>query len=271
MARLSAGILSCCWVLLLLAGCRAAVGPGGEPQTQAPRLTAAEPLWRYLAVRRDRFRDLKGMARVRVTTTDRSVALDQVVVVLRGFEAMRLEGLGPVGQPLFLLIVRDRRFWLYTPQENQLISGAATARNFSRVFEVSIAPATLQYVLGGDVPLSRLPKTGSMTYLSGRHLYLWQGQPGGQVQDYRIWFDPRSWQPVRLEITQPFGDVALAVHYADFQVLDDVRLPYRITIEQPFANRYVDWKYTDVQLNTGVSRALFQMRVPEGTEWVEVE
>jgi outer membrane lipoprotein-sorting protein len=270
MARLSAGILSCCWVLLLLAGCRAIFEPGGEQPTQAPTLTA-EPLWQYLAARRDRFRDLKGMARVRVTTPDRSMALENVVVVLRGAEAMRLEGLGPAGQPLFLLIARDQRFWLYAPQDNQLISGAATARNFSRLFEVFIAPATLQYVLGGDVPLSKFPESGSMTYLPGRNLYLWQGQPAGQVQDYRLWFDSRSWQPVRIEVTQPFGDVVLEVRYADFQVVAELRLPYRITIGQPFADRYVDWQYTDVQLNTGVSQTLFQMRVPEGTEWVELE
>lgn len=271
MARLIAGVLSCCWVFFGLAGCRTMLGPGDDQQPPALLLTAAEPLWQSLAARRDRFRDLKGLARVRITTAERSVALENVVVILRGLEAMRLEGLGPAGQPLFLLITRDKRFWFYTPQEDRLISGTATARNLSRLFEMSIAPATLQRVLVGDVPLARLPETGNLRYLSGRNLYLWEGQPAGYAQEYRIWFDAWSWQPVHVDITQPFGDVVLDVRYDDFQALDEIRLPHRITIDHPGAEQYVSWQYTDVQLNTGVSPTLFHMRVPAGTEWIELE
>jgi outer membrane lipoprotein-sorting protein len=271
MVRLSSGALSLCGLLLVLAGCRTALGPWRDLPPPASILSTAEPVWQQLASRRRSFHNLKGLARVRFSTPTQNLSIEEMVVVLQGFDAMRLEGIGPLGQPLFLLITNGQRFSLYTPQDARLVSGTASAQNLSRLFGMALAPATLQYLLLGDVPLATLPGGGELAYLSRSNLYLWEGRPPEQFQDYRIWFEPYRLQPVRVEVTQPYGDPVLRVQYEDFQQFGDVALPQRITIEQPLADRRVVWHYTDVRLNPGVSPTLFRLHAPVGTERIELD
>jgi hypothetical protein len=271
MVRLSSGALSLCGLLVLLAGCRTPLGTWEKLPPPASVLSTAEPIWQQLATRRRTFHTLKGLAQVRLDTTTRRVTVEDMVVVLQGFDAMRLEGIGPFGQPMFLLISDSQRFSLYTPQDARLISGPASAQNVSRLFGLAVPPAVLQYVLIGDVPLAPLPVAGRLAYLSYHNLYVWEGQEPEQLQDYRVWFEPYHLHPVRFEVAQPSGEIVLQVRYEDFQQLDAFTFPYRITIVQPLADRRVVWHYNEVELNAGVSPALFRMRVPAGTGRVELE
>ena len=194
-----------------------------------------------------------------------------MVVVLQGFDALRLEGVGPLGQPLFLLVSDGLRFSLYAPREARLISGTASAENFSRLFGLALEPATLQYVLAGDVPLPEPPASGTFTYLPARNLYVWKGQDPEHLEDYQIWFEPYDLNPVRFEVERPPGEVILRVQYESFQRLHNLTFPYRITIEQPLAERRVVWHYSEVQLNVEVSPTLFRVSVPTGTERIELD
>lgn len=269
MTRQSSGALSLGGLLLLLVGCGTTFGPWAELPPPVSVLSTAEPVWQQLTTRRHTFQNLKGLARVRLHTATQSVTVEDMVVVLQDFEAMRLEGIGPFGQPGFLLIADNQRFSLYTPQDARLISGTASADNLSRLLGIALTPVALQYMLIGDVPLLTLPKAGGLMYLAGHNLYRWEGT--GIEGDYRIWFEPYDLQPVRFEIVNPFGETVLQVQYEDFLPLGNFTLPHRIMIEQPLAERRIVWHYTDVQLNTKVSAALFRMRVPPGTRRVDLE
>ena len=269
MVRLSCGALSLWGLLWLLAGCRTPLGPWQDLPPPPSILTSAEPVWQQLATRRSRLHDLKGLAQLRLVTPLHKVTIEEMVVVLQGLTAMRLEGIGPFGQPLFLLIADAQRFALYYPQESRLVSGAASAQNLARLLGVELAPTTLHYVLTGDVPLTSLPVTGTFAYLPHHNLYTWSGRES--QQDYRIWFEPYHLQPVRFEVAQPSGEVVLRVQYEDMQPLGEVMLPYRIVIVQPLTQRRLIWHYTDLQLNSGASPALFRMRVPAGTQRVEID
>ncbi|MEE8304337.1 MAG: DUF4292 domain-containing protein [Candidatus Tectomicrobia bacterium] len=272
MVRLSYGVLSFCSLLcLLLAGCRTTYGPWEKRPPPTTILSTAEPVWQQLVARRHVFQNLKGLARVRFVTPEQGITVDDMVVVLQGFDALRLEGIGPLGQPLFLLVSDGLRFSLYAPREARLISGTASAENFSRLFGLALEPATLQYVLAGDVPLPEPPASGTFTYLPARNLYVWKGQDPEHLEDYQIWFEPYDLNPVRFEVEHPPGEVILRVQYERFQRLHNLTFPYRITIEQPLAERRVVWHYSEVQLNVEVSPTLFRVSVPTGTERIELD
>ena len=271
MVRLSSGARSLCLLLLFCAGCRAPLGPWAALPPPTPVLATADAVWQQLLQRRQTFQSLKGLARVHLDITAQRLTVEEMVVVLQGLDGMRLEGIGPFGQPSFLMIADRQRFALYTPQEARLISGTASAENVSRLFGIALAPMVLHYLLIGDIPLATFPDNGSFTYHRRHNLYVWEGKGAEGWQDYRVWFEPYHLQPVRFEVAQPFGDVVLQVQYEDFQTSGTMTLPYRVIIEQPLADRQVIWQYTDVQLNTEVSPALFRMRVPPGTQQVELE
>jgi len=228
-------------------------------------------VWEHLAARRQTLDNLKGLARVQLRASIRDATLEDAVVVLQRFEAIRLEGIGPVGQPLFLLIADAQQLSLYAPQEGRLLEGVASAENLMRLFGIAVTPTALQYVLAGDVPLATLPTTGEFVYRSRDNLYLWKGQVSSQPQVYRIWFEPYDLQPVRFEMEDFGGQLVLQIWYEEFQRFNGFMVPYRITLLQPQVGRRVVWQYKEVQLNTGVTPALFHMRVPMGTTRVKLE
>jgi len=271
MARLTCGALSLAIVLLGVAGCQSIPNPWRGLPPPATLLTSAAPVWEQLALRRQRFDDLKGLASVQLQAAAQNATLDDAVVVLWHFEAIRLEGIGPIGQPLFLLIADSQHLALYAPQEGRLLTGAASADNLMRLFGIAVTPTALQYVLMGDVPLTTLPNTGAFAYRVRENLYLWQGQVPPQPQSYRIWFEPYDLHPVRFEMDDASGQLLLQVWYEEFQRFEGFMVPYRITLVQPAVGRRVVWQYKDVQLNTGVPPALFRMRVPGGVVRVAIE
>src|SRR5712691_13113344 len=172
MVRLICGALSLGTMLLWLAGCQSIPNPWrGLPHPPTP-LSSAKPVWEHLAARRQTLANLKGLARVRLRVALRDATLEDAVVVLQRFEAIRLEGIGPVGQPLFLLIADAQQLSLYAPQEGRLLTGVASAENLLRLFGIAVTPTALQYVLLGDVPLVTLPTAGAFAYRERENLYL---------------------------------------------------------------------------------------------------
>ena len=271
MTRLVCGALSLGTLLLWLAGCHSIQNPWQELPPPPTPLSSVAPVWEHLAARRQALDNLKGLAQVRLRGSVRDATLDDAVVVLQGFEAIRLEGIGPLGQPLFLLIADSHQLSFYAPQEGRLLTGAASAENLLRLFGIAVTPTALQYVLVGDVPLATLPTTGDFVYRSRDNLYLWKGQVPSQPQVYRIWFEPYDLHPVRFEMEDAKGQLILQVWYEAFQRINGFMVPYRITLVQPVVGRRVVWQYKEVQLNAGVTPELFRMRVPVGTTRLAIE
>lgn len=273
MVRLVCGTLSLGMVLLWVAGCQSIRNPWQGLPPPATLLARAEPVWEHLAARRQGFDTLRGLARVDLRAGTRNGTLDDAVVMLQRFEAIRLEGYGPLSQLLFLLIADKHQLSLYAPQEGRLLTGAASAENLMRLFGIALTPSVLQYILMGDVPLVTLPTAGEFAYRARDNLYLWQGQMPPAPQSYRIWFEPYDLQPVRFEMEDVRGQLVLQVQYEDFQRLNGYMMPYRITVVQPAAGRRVVWQYKDaLEINASLSQERFRMPAPPlGTARVEIE
>jgi outer membrane lipoprotein-sorting protein len=272
MMRLSFGVRSFAILLgLLLTGCSVQQGTWGSRPPPSTILSTVQPAWRHLVARRRIFQNLKGLARVRFESPEQAMTIGNVVAVLRGSEALRLEGVGPLGQPLFLMVAHDMRFLLYMPRQARLVSGTASAENLSRLFGLAVAPEVLRYVLIGDVPLAQLPSAGEFKYLPADNLYIWSGHDPEHLYDYRVWFDPYRLNPVRFEMAQPPIGVVLRVQYEGFQRLQQMAVPYHITIEQPLAEHRVVWHYREIQLNAEVPASLFHIIPPAGTERIELD
>src|SRR6266446_3160311 len=134
MVRLICVALSLGTLLLWCAGCRSISNPWQGLPPPTTLLSRVDPVWEHLAARRQTLDNLKGLAHVQLRASTRDVTLEDAVVVLQRFEAIRMEGIGPVGQPLFLLIADAQQLSLYVPQEGRLLAGAASAENLMRLF-----------------------------------------------------------------------------------------------------------------------------------------
>ena len=268
MGRLSRNAISFAACLFLLCGCGSLrlFSPFKPPPPPLPASIPAEPFWEQLAERRNALQNLKGLAQVQAHTDERRVALDDVVVVLRHAEALRLEGIGPFGQPLFLFITDGEWLALHMLRDNRLVVGPASARNFERLFGIAVTPDSLLRTLLGDIPLDPLPAAGDLAHLEDERLYMWESTPTGAALNYRVWFDPQGLHPVRFEMEDADGAVMMRINYGDFQRHGDVLLPARIEVVEPTTQRQALWRYTDVQLNTDVPADLFRVQPPPQTE-----
>lgn len=264
-------LLSLSMVLALHSGCGGPLSSRSQLPPPQPIFSSLEPIWQHLVLRRETYQDLKGVARLRLHTATGGGTLDNVAVVLGHFDALRLEGIGPFGQLVFLFVSDGQRFSFYVPQERRVISGPASTQQFIPRFGLAVEPKVLPSLLLGDVPLRTLPKAGTLTYHAADNLYVWEGIDPLRPWQYRIWFDPYRLFPVRFEAAELSGKVVLQVAYEDFRRLEGFLLPYRITITQPLTEQRVIWHYHEVQLNTGVTPALFRLRVPPGVEQVELQ
>jgi hypothetical protein len=234
-------------------------------------LSGVAPIWQHLQVRRTVYANLKGLAQFQIQTARGGGSLDDVAVVLQHFEAIRLEGFGPFGQVVFLLVSDGQRFSFYLPHERRVLSGPVSTPQLVRLFGLRVAPRTLPYVLVGDVPLPTFPDTGRFRYLEADGLYLWEGEVPQEPWWYRIWFDPYRLLPVRFDLTTPADETVLQVTYEDFRRIGGITMPYRITLVQPDVARRVIWHYREVRINTDVAPALFHLRLPPGIERVELD
>ena len=261
MGRLSRNSISLAVCLFLLCGCGSVrLFSPPPPAPSLPAAVPAAPFWERLAERRSALENLKGLARVQARTDRGRVALDDVVVVVRRAQALRLEGIGPFGQPLFLFVTNGENLALFMIRENRLLLGRASRGNFERLFGIGVAPQALLRVLLGDIPLSPLPTNGELAYRESERLYLWEGTQAGPHPKYRVWFDPQEGYPVRFEMQDESGAVVMQVSYGDFQPQGGHLLPARIDVVEPATQRRAAWQYTDVQLNTELSADLFRVR-----------
>lgn len=171
--------------LICAAGCAPKVltlpSPGGTPLPNAAALHA----------------DISKACRgIRTLTAELGLsgrAADQriggrAVVGFASPDAMRLEGLAPIGQPAFILVSRGGRATLLLPRDARVLTGANAGEILGALTGVALGPADLQAILTGCVAPSAQVASGLeqndwviLTLEGGATLYL-QRVRGGALE-----------------------------------------------------------------------------------------
>jgi hypothetical protein len=73
---------------------------------------------------------------------------------------MRLEGVAPFGQPVFILAARDAEAVLWLPRDRRVLRGSQAEEILGALTGVALAPADLQAVLTGCVAPASRPIAG---------------------------------------------------------------------------------------------------------------
>jgi hypothetical protein len=85
----------------------------------------------------------------------------RAVVGFESPDAMRLEGVAPIGQPAFILVSRRGNATLLLPREDRVLKGANAGDILGALTGVTLAPADLQAILTGCVVPSPKVASGS--------------------------------------------------------------------------------------------------------------
>jgi outer membrane biogenesis lipoprotein LolB len=107
----------------------------------------------------------------------------RAVVGFESPDAMRLEGLAPIGQPAFILVSRDGNATLLLPRDDRVLTGANAGDILGALTGVALAPADLQAILTGCVTPEPTVASGSerdgwmiLELEGGATLYLRRGR-----------------------------------------------------------------------------------------------
>jgi len=175
---------------------------------------------------------------------------------------LRVETLGPWGQPSLTLVVNEGAFFLYSRQDNRYVKGEATARNLSRLVSVPVKPEDLFAFLSGQPPI--LPfhraKIRASTKEGGWVISLYK--TWGRLVE-KIWLKDDETTVEQIEISDGWGHLQYRIAFNEFHQVESFHLPHRIEIsdpEGPLWSIRVERFWTNVSIPDGA----YNIDVPGG-------
>jgi len=154
---------------------------------------------------------------------------------------------------------------IYYPAQGTFFHGPPTAATLARVIGLPLDVDEVAPLLMGYIRPSPAQQVSAL-YLQtdeGMHLLRFVG-PGGQlIQD--AWVDPDQLLPRRVLRYTPHGTTAVDIAYNDFRPLTEVfPVPHALAIWLPHVEMEVRIQFLTVELNPGLSSAVFQLSPPAG-------
>ncbi len=226
------------------------------PVRLPPPLLNEQMLLQRLQASGSAFKSLRGMTRVRTEDPDGSASARQVLLLAKP-GSLRAEVLGPFGQPLLLLAVRDGELRVLLPREQRFLQGPATPQRMARFTRAPVTTEQLVRLALYDVPLIASVDSVLSRHEQGYRLRL----DGADRQRQQLDFDVagRLLSASYLRDEEPL----LTVAYSGF---DDEQqdFPRQVTVTMPEQAASFSLVYSDVELNPELNAEIFTLQPPAG-------
>lgn len=253
------------FILSLLASC-AGLGP---PRLFIKPIDSPDEILRKIEIGKKEIRDLKGIARVRVTNVNKSHSFKEVIVVQRP-SSLRMETLGFFGQPLFFLTARDDRLSVLSLAENRLYQGEVTQENLSIILPFYLKPKDLFSILLGGVPLID-HLSADIKLAREENLYLVKLMQKGEATKQFLWVDPLDLSVLKSDIYDSSENLILGVKFDNYKRVNGPLFPMSTSISLPLSSTKITINYSELEINTGVNQDNFNLDVPPGVEIVNLD
>jgi hypothetical protein len=142
---------------------------------------------------------------------------------------LRVETLGPWGQPTLTFIINGSTFLLHSREDNRYFKGDATVENLSRFLSMRVRPEDLFGLLSGHPPI--LPfhhaKIRPSTAEGGWLLSLYK--KWGRLIE-RIWLKGDAKAVEQVEVFDGWGNLQYRTAFSEFHQMESLCLPHRIAI-----------------------------------------
>jgi outer membrane lipoprotein-sorting protein len=218
------------------------------PMTEVP----AAPLVQELENRRGSFTGLKAAARVQTERRGRKRVYESVAVLLQGQSKFRIEGYGPIGEPVFDALWDGKDLMLRMPGEADLVRTGPWA--FERLIGFSLAPPELAAVLSGNVPPTRKGDESRAACSADGRCMVDLRTADGRL---RVRIAPAA--PFRIESFERYrgSDLLYMVRFDALEPFDGYLFPKRITVEGADRKASLTIEYQDTEVNVPVADSAF--------------
>ena len=242
-----------CTLLTLLPAC-----VPHPPEIPYPA-ASPDPLVRSLNEHRQRFSSLKALARVETERNGKRRAYESVAIVQHGYDRIRVEGYGPVGETIFALLWNGTDVLVLPPDG----SGARTIGpgGFERLLGVGLAPEDLCAVLVGGAPrVADAAGTVAGCSTDGRCIL----DVGAGSDRWRVHMRPLASGTVEIDAIERYhGDqIAFLVRYEGSAGVGTYSLPRRVIVQDPGRRSTLTVEYLDAEVNAALADSLFLQSGP---------
>jgi outer membrane lipoprotein-sorting protein len=161
---------------------------------------------------------------------------------------------------------------VYYPPQNTVFHGPATAATLARFIGLPLEVEEVAPLLIGYIRPLAAHQVSTIYLQADEGLYLLRflGAGGELIQD--AWVDPAQWLPRRVLRYTPRGTPAVDIAYSDFQpVTETFPFPHALAIWLPRVETELRLQFLSVDLNPGLSPAVFHLSPPEGVRIVPLE
>lgn len=225
----------------------------------APRgafLTQARPdVDQVLASLRRCENDLKsfrGVGRFKVVRGT-GVKIFRMVWIGSQPQDLRVEILGPWGQPTLTFVINGSSFVLHSHQDNHYFKGDATVGNLSRFASIPVRGEDLFRLLSGQPPILPFHDGKIRTSSADGGWLLSLYKKWGRLVE-KIWLKDDAKTVERVEVFDEWGDLRYRIAFSEFDQTESFRLPHRVAIsdsEGPVSSLIVERFWTNVSIPDG--------------------
>ncbi len=256
-------------VVLLLAGggfissCQSGgVVPAGSHLHQ--QTISLEGLRQRLSDRQKGLSDLKSFVHTTVEANDKKRSLRQALLV-RGEEALRVDTLSLLGQPLGVYIFNARnmegkRSLLYDSRRNRIFLGMEVREMFGQILGIELNLEEYISVLAGNIPrLDALKMTGGALDPEGM-VYQLTGMDPADKSQIEIEVDAYTLLPHKAQRTLNGGGI-IRFQWEDYRLAGGREFPHRIVIEFPTESARLTLVFTEPVVNAGLPDESFELSI----------
>lgn len=233
-------------------------------------LISSNDVLKKIVTREGEIKDLKGIAKVKITSADKNYSLKEVIIVQRP-SSLRMETLGFFGQPLFFLTAKDNRFSILSLIENKFYQGRGTPEKLSTVFPLYLKSKDLFSILLGGTPLIDYPDLIGIGIVQEENLYLVKfRQEQGETRQF-LWVDPINFSIMKSEIYDSSENLVLKVEFDNYKTINGILFPMSTSVLLPLRSTKIKIDYSELEINTGINQNSFDLDVPPGAKIVYLD
>ena len=230
------------------------------------RVLPADRLMKKLEANRRKIKTFMGSGTINLDSPQLT-AKASFQVLLKKPDSMRISFYGPFGIDLAQAIATKRDFVFYDVINNRVYKGVTRDLSLKNIFKVDLTFDELMDAFAGAVDLTdKLRREPDDLFVKDDSYFLtYSDDITGRQSQYEILIDDLAITKYKI-IERPANSVLEGI-YKDFEIFDDVPLPYKISVNYKLMNQDINIDYRSIKVNKELPSLTFT--IPEDAEVVE--
>lgn len=216
--------------------------------TDEIEVLSSDRLINRLEANRRRIRNFEGQGTITVNSSTLQTSATFRVVMIKP-DSVYITFFGPFGIELAQAVVTNSGFIFYDALQNTAYTGESDSDALQNIFRINLSFSDIVDAFTGSVNLSpnlyKSPDKFEVIY--DKYILTYINPESGLTSVYKI--DVRRLGITEYSLQSGDGIINFEGKYSDFQIVENVAIPYKITIMNKGDNQKIDVEYRKINVN----------------------